>query len=97
MAGRFAARGGYGQLNLEKPPREWDTGGLSSRNQWNPIDEGIYGAKEGSEGPKPLRLARANPWGPPGKGSTIGFRQLGQEGWRDHGESRGWAGPTQNL
>ena len=52
MAGRFAARRGCGRSNLEKPPRELDTGGLSSENQWNPIEEGIYGAEEGSEGAK---------------------------------------------
>ena len=52
MAGRFAARRGCGRSNLEKPPQEWDTGGLSSENQWNPIEEGIYGAEEGSKGPK---------------------------------------------
>ena len=52
MAGRFAARRVCGPSNLEKPPREWDTGGLSFENQWNPVEEGIYGAEEGSEGAK---------------------------------------------
>ena len=50
MAGRFAARRGCGRPNLQKPPREWDNGGLSSKNQWNLIVEGIYGAEQGSEG-----------------------------------------------
>ena len=50
MAGRFAARRVCSRPNLEKPPLEWAAGGLSSENQWNPIEEGIYGAKEGSEG-----------------------------------------------
>ena len=52
MAGRFAARRGCGRWNLEKPPREWDTGGLSSENQWNRIEEVIYGAEKGSKGAK---------------------------------------------
>ena len=32
---------GCGRPNLQKPPREYDTGGLSSKNQWNPIEEGL--------------------------------------------------------
>ena len=52
MAGRFAATRGCDRSNLEKPPLEWDTGGLSSKSQWNPIKEGIYDAQEGSEGAK---------------------------------------------
>ena len=27
---------GCGKSSLEKPPREWDLGGLSSESQWNP-------------------------------------------------------------
>ena len=50
MARWFAARRSCGRSNLRMPPQEWDTGGLSSENQWNPIEEGIYGAKEVSEG-----------------------------------------------
>ena len=58
MTGRFAAKRGCGQSNLEKFPREWDTGGLSSENRWNPIEEGIYGAKEGSEGAKATEFSQ---------------------------------------
>ena len=36
----------------------WDTGGLSSENQWNPIEEGIYGAKGGSEGAKATEFSQ---------------------------------------
>ena len=50
MAGRIAARRGSGPWNLEKPPREWDTGGFFSKNQWNRIKEGNHGSEEGSEG-----------------------------------------------
>ena len=49
MAGRLEARRGCGQPNLVKRPGYGDTGGISSKNQWNPIEEGIYGADEGSE------------------------------------------------
>ena len=59
VAGRYAARRGFGRPNLEEPPREWDAGGLSSKNQWNPIQEGIYGAKEGSEGAKATELCQS--------------------------------------
>ena len=59
MAGRFAAKRGCGRPNLEKPPHEWDTGGLLSENQWNPIKEGIDGAEEASEGAKATELCQS--------------------------------------
>ena len=52
MAGRFAGKRDFSRSKLEKPPRQWDTGGLSSENQWYPLEEGIYRAEEGSEGAK---------------------------------------------
>ena len=59
MAGGFAARLGCVPSNLEKPPREWEPGGLSSKNQWNPIEEVIYGAKEGSERAKATEFCQS--------------------------------------
>ena len=79
MAGRFAARRGCGRPNLEKPPREWDTGGLSSENQWNPMEECIYGAGEGSEGAQVTEFNQCYSMGRPAEGSTSGYWQLGQE------------------
>ena len=35
-SGRIAAGGSCRRPRLEEPPREWDPGGLSSENQWNP-------------------------------------------------------------
>ena len=32
----LAAGRGCGKSSLEEPPREWELGGLSSENQWNP-------------------------------------------------------------
>ena len=58
MAGQLAARRGCGRPNFERPPREWNAGGLSSKNQWNPIEEGIYGAEDGSAGPKATELCQ---------------------------------------
>ena len=58
MALRFAARRGGGRPNLEKPPQEWDNGGLSSETQWNPIKEGIYGAEESPEGAKSTEFSQ---------------------------------------
>ena len=59
MAGQFAARRGGSRPNLEKPPREWDAEELSSKYHWNPIKEGIHGAKEGSEGAKATEFCQS--------------------------------------
>ena len=46
---RIAAGGSCGRPRLEEPPREWEPGGLSSENQWNPREsEGTLDAEEGS-------------------------------------------------
>ena len=46
---QIAVGRGCGKPSLEEPPREWDLGGLSSENQWNPSEsEGTSGAEEGS-------------------------------------------------
>ena len=58
MAGRIAARWGSGPLNLGKPPRKWDTGGLFSKHQWNRIEEGNHGSEEGSEGAKATEFSQ---------------------------------------
>ena len=58
MARGIAARRGCGRPNLEKPPQEWDNGGVSSENRWNLIEEGIYGAEEGFEGAKATELCQ---------------------------------------
>ena len=47
--------------------------------------------------PKPLSSASANPWDTLPREVQVNIGKLGQEGWRDQGESRGWAGPTHNL
>ena len=88
---------GCGKSSLEEPPQEWDLGGLSSGNQWNPRErEGTLGAEEGSRRAKTTEFRHSQPLERPAKGSTSGYGTW-QEGRSDHGEPRGWAGPAQDL
>ena len=64
-SGRIAAGGSCGRPRLEEPPREWDPGGLSCENQWNPREsEGTSGAEEGSRRAKTKSFVTPNPWSP---------------------------------
>ena len=75
-AGQIAARRGYGQPNLGKPSREWDAGGLSFENQWNLIEECIYGANESSKGVNDTEFCQSQPLVRRAKGSTGTYWQL---------------------
>ena len=96
-AGRIAAGGSCGRPVLEEPPREWDPGGLSSENQWNPREgEGTSGPKEGSRRAKTTEFRHSQPLERPAKGGVCG-QGTWQERRSDHGEPRGRAGPAQDL
>ena len=63
MSERIAAGGICGRSRLEEPPQEWDPGGLSSENQWNPREsEGTSGAREGSRRARTTEFCHSRPW-----------------------------------
>ena len=58
---------------LEEPPREWDPGGRSSENQWNPREsEGTSGAKKGSRRARTTEFRHSQPLERPAKGTVCG-------------------------
>ena len=83
--------------HLEEPLQEWDPGGLSSENQWNPrASEGTSGAEEGCRRDKATEFCHSPPLERPAKGSVCG-QGTWQETRSDHREPRGRAVPAQDL
>ena len=68
---------GCGKSSIEESPREWDLGGLSSKNQWNPREsEGTSGAEEGSGRAKTTEFSPLPTPGAPCQGTYMWVRDM---------------------